>query len=146
MKSLWYFTFSSRYSVVFFFLQVHYNSKTSFFETSGSSNVSSADLGIGRSSSGSAAHDRPFEDVFPTAPPTSLPLFDQSRLLRRGQQEEEGGRTGESISDGGETSSVTGGSGRKAVKKANLYTWLSLQTLPEVSWMEIVCCCFSFFF
>ena len=28
---------------------------------------------------------------------------------------------------------VMGGSARKAVKKANLYTWLSLQTLPEVS-------------
>ena len=112
---------------------MHYNSKTSFFETSGSTSVSSADLGMGRSASGSAPHDRQFEDVFCPASPTSLPLSDQSKVLRRGQQEEEGGRMGESISDTGEMAFVMGGSARKAVKKANLYTWLSLQTLPEVS-------------
>jgi hypothetical protein len=36
------------------------------------------------------------------------------------------------IMEASESVSTLGGPSKKAVKKANLYAWLSLQTLPEV--------------
>ncbi|XP_076446239.1 bridge-like lipid transfer protein family member 1 isoform X6 [Babylonia areolata] len=112
-------------------VKVHYNSKTSFMESGGSVGVSGPEAGVNRSTSVLLAPDRQVDDVFFSSPLQS-PL-DQPKVQRRGTTvEEEGPRTAEHCSDhGGETSSGSSSTSRKAVKKANLYAWLSLQTLPE---------------
>ncbi|KAL8597089.1 hypothetical protein ACOMHN_008162 [Nucella lapillus] len=104
-------------------VKVHYNSKTSFQE---SSNASSSEAGVNRSASVLTVPDR-LEDVFFTTP--TQPLKPQQQ--RRVPPEEEGARGTEPGLDSGEVTQLTGALPKKAVKKANLYAWLSLQTLPE---------------
>lgn len=116
-------------------MKVHYNSKTSFFEMN-SSLGSTADFGS-RSAPVSASFSQ-MDDVF-NPRLTHFAPADQARTGRHsflGLNDSLKSLSGESAMDGSEATSLTGGTGKKAVKKANLYAWLSLQSLPEVSCMH----------
>lgn len=126
---------------------MHYNSKTSFFDT-GTTIGSFADLGTHQTSTSHMHTQSPDDVQRPTFTVAEVTLEQQKLMFSKHpgmvRDDSHKSMSCESGADGSETTSTSGSLSRKAVKKANLYAWLSIQTLPEVSGILVSLCGYAY--